>query len=279
MMAETLLELYRKNPEKFRAFLFDIDGTVLLANTPIPGAPEFLDVLRKDHVPFFFLTNNCAQTHEEIAQRLTDAGIYAKPDEIISSGDPVPKYFMKKNKTGKAWKYFLVGRTPEIPGVIEYEKDPAKIMECDGVLHNAGKYDWAVVMTAILNFFLKFPEKPFIVTNPDMLNPMPRGVTLCSNGQMELIIALLKKQGIDKERIHFGKPFPAVYEEVKERLASVGVKPEEALAVGDWLNSDIRGANLAGISSCLVLTGLSKEEDIANHDETFCPEFIVSTLS
>ena len=112
-----------------------------------------------------------------------------------------------------------------------------------------------------------------------MLNPMPRGVTLCSNGQMELIIALLKKQGIDKERIHFGKPFPAVYEEVKERLASVGVKPEEALAVGDWLNSDIRGANLAGISSCLVLTGLSKEEDIANHDETFRPEFIVSTLS
>ena len=84
-MAATLLELYRKNPEKFRAFLFDIDGTVLLANTPIPGATEFLDILRKDHVPFFFLTNNCAQTHEEIAQRLTKAGIYAEPDEVISS--------------------------------------------------------------------------------------------------------------------------------------------------------------------------------------------------
>ena len=278
-MAETLLELYRKNPEKFRAFLFDIDGTVLLANTPIPGAPEFLDILRKDHVPFFFLTNNCSQTHEEIAQRLTKAGIYAETDEVISSADPIPNYFKRLNKTGKALKYFLVGRASEIPGVIEFERDPEKIMECNGVLHNAGKYDWSVVMTAILNFFLKYPEKPFIVTNPDMLNPMPNGVTICSNGQMELIIAHLKKRGIEKERIHFGKPFPAVYEVVKEHLDKVGVKPENALAVGDWLNSDIRGANLSGIPSCMVLTGLSKEEDIKNFDQSYHPKYIVSKLS
>ena len=152
----TLLELYRNKPDLFRCFLFDIDGTVLLANAPIPGAPEFLDILRKDNVPFFFLTNNCSQTHVEIANRLTAAGIYAEAEQIISSGDPIPKYFKKINKTGKALRYFLVGRAQEIPGVIEYEKDPEKIMECDGVLHNAGKYDWTVVITAILNFFLRF---------------------------------------------------------------------------------------------------------------------------
>ena len=278
-MKTTLLELYRKTPEKFRSFLFDVDGTVLLANSPIPGAPEFLDILRKDNVPFFFLTNNCAQTHEEIAQRLTKAGIYAEADQIISSCDPIPAYFKEINKTGKALRYFLVGRAQNIPGVIEYEKDPEKIMECDGVLHNAGKYDWSVVITAILNFFLKYPEKPFIVTNPDMLNPVEAGVTICSNGQMELVIAHLKKRGIDKERIHFGKPFPAVYGVVKDHLAEVGVRPEETLAVGDWLNSDIRGANLSGIPSCLVLTGLSKVSDIANFDSTYTPTYIVSTLS
>ena len=245
-MKTTLLELYRKTPEKFRSFLFDVDGTVLLANSPIPGAPEFLDILRKDNVPFFFLTNNCAQTHEEIAQRLTKAGIYAEADQIISSGDPIPAYFKEINKTGKALRYFLVGRAQNIPGVIEYEKDP---------------------------------EKPFIVTNPDMLNPVESGVTICSNGQMELVIAHLKKRGIDKERIHFGKPFPAVYGVVKDHLAEVGVRPEETLAVGDWLNSDIRGANLSGIPSCLVLTGLSKVSDIANFDSTYTPTYIVSTLS
>ena len=132
---------------------------------------------------------------------------------------------------------------------------------------------------AIVNFFIKFPEKPFLVSNPDILNPVKDGFTICSNGQMELVIAHLKKRGIDKERIHFGKPFPEVYEVVKEQLDKVGVKTENALAVGDWLNSDIRGANLSGIPSCLVLTGLSKEEDIKNFDSSYHPNYIVSTLS
>ena len=275
----TLNELYRNTPGRFRAFLFDIDGTVLLANSPIPGTVEFLDILRNDNIPFFFLTNNCAQTHEEIAERLTKAGIRTTPEQIISSADPVPKYFKKINKAGKALRYFLVGRAQEIPGVIEYEKDPAKIMECDGVLHNAGKYDWTVVITAILNFFLKFPEKPFIVTNPDVLNPVQSGVTITSNGQMEMVIALLEKRGIKKDRIHFGKPMPAIYEEVRDRLAEIGIEPENAVAVGDFLDSDIRGANLSGIPSCLVLTGLSKEEDITGLDKTYHPQYIVSKLS
>ena len=278
-MKQTLLELYREMPEKFQAFLFDIDGTVLLANSPIPGAPEFLNILRKDRIPFFFLTNNCSQNHEEIAERLTNAGIRAEADEIISSSDPVPGYFRKINQTGKALRYFLVGRMSDIPGIVEFEKDPAKIMECDGVLHNAGKYDWSTVITAILNFFLKYPEKPFLVTNGDLFNPVSSGVTICSNGQMELVAILLQKMGINKERVHFGKPYAPIYEVVKERLSSVGIKPEEALAVGDLLLSDIHGAKLAGIPSCLVLTGLSQEKDIADLDASYHPDHIVSKLS
>ena len=278
-MYPTLSELYQKNPNRFRAFLFDIDGTVLLGNKPIPGAPAFLKSLRGKECPIFFLTNNCAQTHEEIATRLTAAGIPAVPDEIISSADYIPEYFKKINKTGTAVRYFLIGRAENIPGIVEFEKDPDKIMECDGVLHNAGKYDWPTVQTAILNFFLKNPEKPFLVTNGDLLNPVSSGVQICSNGQMELIIALLKSKGIEKERIHFSKPYAPIYGIVAKCLKKSGVTPDEALAVGDWLNSDILGANLAGIHSCLVLTGLSTVDDIAKMKKEYHPEFIVSKLS
>lgn len=278
-MPPTLLEFCRENPDRFRSFLFDIDGTLLLGNTPIPGAPEFLDHLRKQELSFFFLTNNSTQNHQEIAARLTSAGIPAMPDEIISSSDPVPKYFRRVNRTGKAWRYFLIGRSMEIPGVIEYEKDPAKIMECDGVLHNGGKYDWLVVLTAILNFFLRYPEKPFLVANPDILNPVKDGVTVASNGQMELVIALLEKRGIKKERILFGKPFAPIYKEVLERVGSIAERPDQIVGVGDWLNSDIMGANRAGMSSCLVLTGLSTEADIPKMDEIYHPDIVVSRLS
>ena len=275
----TLLDIYRNNPQHFKSFMFDIDGTMLLGNTPIPGAAKFLDALRSDKVPFFFLTNNSTNTHEEIAARLTKAGVRAEPDEIVSCSDPVPKYFQRVNTSGKAWKYFLIGRQTEIPGVITYEKDPEKIMECDGVIHNGGLYDWRVIMTALINFFVRFPDKPFIVSNPDMLNPLKDGFAVCSNGQMELVIRLLRERGIEKERMHFGKPYNPIYTEAISRLGE-GNSPEKAhVAVGDWLNSDICGANRAGLGSCLVLTGLSSRKDAENAPEEFKPDFIVDTLS
>ena len=163
----TLLEVYRNEPQRFKSFMFDIDGTLMLGNTPIPGAADFIKILREDKMPFFFLTNNSTNTHEEICARLANVGVHAEPDEIVSCSDPVPKYFRSANRSGKAWKYFLIGRQLEIPDVVTYEKDPAKIMECDGVIHNGGTYDWLTVMTAVVNFFIKFPEKPFLVSNPD----------------------------------------------------------------------------------------------------------------
>jgi hypothetical protein len=113
-----------------------------------------------------------------------------------------------------------------------------------------------------------------------LLNPV-KETGLSSPGRQngEKFCRILEKCGIKKERIHFGKPYPAVYEEVKEHLDKAGVKPEHALAVGDYLNSDIRGANLAGIPSCLVLTGLSQEKDIKGLDASYHPTVIVSKLS
>ena len=275
----TLLELYKQNSARFKSFMFDIDGTLLLGNTPIPGAAHLLDVLRSDKVPFFFLTNNSTNTHEEIAARLNNIGIKAEPDEIVSCSDPVPKYFKSVNTSGKAWKYFLIGRQQEVPGVITYETDPEKIMECDGVIHNGGTYDWRTTMTALVNFFIKFPDKPFLVSNPDILNPVKDGFSICSNGQMELIIRLLRERGIEKERTYFGKPYPPIYAEAISRLGK-GNQPEKShVAVGDWLNSDIRGANLSGLGSCLVLTGLSSRQDAEKATAEFKPDFIVDTLS
>ena len=275
----TLLDLYRENPNRYKSYMFDIDGTLLLGNSPVPGAAKFLEVLRNDKVPFFFLTNNSTNTHEEIVARLDKVGVYATPDEIVSCSDPVPEYFKKVNTSGKAWKYFLIGRQVEVPGVITYESDPAKIMECDGVIHNGGKYDWLTIMTAIVNFFIKFPEKPFLVSNPDILNPVKDGFSICSNGQMELIIRLLRERGIEKQRIHFGKPYEPIYREAISRLGE-GNEPEKChLAVGDWLNSDICGANRAGLGSCLVLTGLSSRADAEKAEGEFRPDIIVDSLS
>ena len=49
------------------------------------------------------------------------------------------------------------------------------------------------------------------------------------------------------EEVGVSKPRPGIFTTALERL---GVKPREALMVGDGVNSDIRGANNTGIDAC-----------------------------
>jgi 4-nitrophenyl phosphatase len=63
--------------------------------------------------------------------------------------------------------------------------------------------------------------------------------------------------------IIIGKPEPIMYQMAMERL---GVAPEETLAIGDRLDTDIQGAVRAGIRSIMVLSGISSREQLAEVD-------------
>ena len=278
---QTLLEYYRANPTRYKGWFFDIDGTLALGNTPIPGAAEMIQQLRKDKVKFRFLTNNSSNTHEEIANRLSGIGIESYENEIVSCGDAVPGYFRQINKTGKELVFFKQGRMDDIPGVVRFENDPAKIMECDGALHTGGIYEWRITLTALINFYIQYPEKPLLVSNPDKLNPLPGGrFSVCVNGQIELVRAMLRERGIEKEPVLFGKPHKPIYEFALKHLNMPdGTRPDEIVGVGDLLTSDILGANRNGLTSALVLTGVTTEEMAAKADGELKPKLVFSRLA
>lgn len=272
-----LLEVYLEDRKRFEAFLFDIDGTLWLGGTPIPGAVELLTRLREDGVPFGCLSNNSSDTRERIAGRLNKIGLPVSQENIVTCRDAVEPWFRNHNNGGKEWNCFLIGNCEDIPGVVRFETDPAKIMECDGVLHNGSVYDWRVIMTAVLNFFIVFPEKPLIVSNPDILCPLQNGFHICSNGQMELVIRLLEERGIRKERILLGKPHTPIYEVALSRF---GIRnPSAVAAVGDLLTSDIQGANRNGLTSVLVMTGFTTAEMAETATGDLKPDLVCSRLA
>ena len=276
----TLLDFYERHPERFDAYLFDIDGTLLLSNTPIPGADVMLTRLRADGVPFRFLTNNASQTHAEMSSRLRRAGIEAEPDDFVSSADCVADYQRARNRTGTEQVFFLIGQADDTPGAVRYEKDFEKIMDCDGILFNGGPHDWRISLTKVLNYFIAFPDRPFLIPNPDRLNPLPGGVvSVCPCGQAQLILRMLEEYGIRKEPVHFGKPYPPIYRKAMERLALPnGTPPERIMAAGDLLSSDILGANRAGMTSAVVLTGLTDRRTAENQTGEMKPDFIFDGL-
>lgn len=53
------------------AFVFDIDGTLVLNKQPITGASRTLNFLSASKIPFVLLTNNIAQSERSKAQEVS----------------------------------------------------------------------------------------------------------------------------------------------------------------------------------------------------------------
>ena len=66
-------------------FLFDLDGTVYLGDTPIPGAMETLGKLSAMGKKVCFLTNNSSKDKREYVRKLTSMGYPVDLWQIITS--------------------------------------------------------------------------------------------------------------------------------------------------------------------------------------------------
>lgn len=124
---------------------------------------------------------------------------------------------------------------------------------------------WDKLATATLN--LRAGAK-FIGTNPDTSLPTEHGLT---HGNGAVLAALQAATGI--EPIIVGKPEPIMYQLAMERLQ---VPPEQTVALGDRLDTDILGAVRAGIRSILVLSGISTREHLADVD--YAPTWVMEDI-
>ena len=86
-----------------------------------------------------------------------------------------------------------------------------------------------------------------ICANPD-LEVLRGGVRVLCAGALAVRYAEL---GGDVRSL--GKPDPAIYQPALEQL---DLPPDQVLAVGDSLRTDMAGAKAAGIDACWVLSGI-----------------------
>ncbi|HXU32430.1 MAG TPA: hypothetical protein VN851_17830 [Thermoanaerobaculia bacterium] len=67
------------------AILLDLDGTLYLDDSPIPGAAEAVAEIRRLGIPLRFTTNTTRRPRSELAALLSGMGIPAQADEIVSA--------------------------------------------------------------------------------------------------------------------------------------------------------------------------------------------------
>ena len=235
--------------ERYDAFLFDLDGVLYRGTEPVPGAPEALAALRAAGRHVAFVTNNSARTPAAVAERLRAVGIDADADEVETSALATAELLAGRGCRSA----FVVGETgiKEALTAAGIEVLAAEAASADAVVVGWDRQaDYAKLRTASI---LVERGAAFVGTNADASFPGPDGMRWPGAGA--LLAAIATTTGARPEIV--GKPNPPLYVAALAR-AGGGVP----LVIGDRLDTDIAGAAALGWDSLLVLTGITRRDDL-----------------
>jgi len=254
----------------FKVFVFDLDGTVYLGDSLLPGAQELISDLRTQGRTVRFLSNNPTRDPEQYARKLTAMGIPAVAGDVVTSGSAMAEWLAVHEPGAVAYpigEEALV-RQLEARGV-PLSDDPAEVDIVVASYDRGFSYHKLQIAFDALWFH---GRARLFATNPDRYCPLPGGRGEPDSAAM--IAAVEACTGVTCERV-VGKPDPAI---LYAAIADVGVEPENCLVIGDRLTTDTQLARNTGAGSALVLTGDATREDLAGVADDARPDHIIDTL-
>lgn len=243
--------------------LLDLDGTVFRGHEPTNGA---VDSLAKLDARALYVTNNASRSAAEVAEHLRELGFDAKPDDVVTSAQSAARLLAGQIPAGAAVlivgteslaaEIAEVGLTP----VRSFDENPAAVVQG----HNP-ETGWAILCEAALAIRT---GAVWVAANVDRTLPSERGL-LPGNGSM---VAALRT-ATDTEPQVAGKPAPTLMNDALARGEF-----STPLVIGDRLDTDIEGANAAGLPSLMVLSGVNNAADMVHAAVGSRPDFVAEDL-
>lgn len=252
------------------AFLLDLDGTLYANGAAIPGAPEAIERLRRDRVPFRLVTNTTSRSRAMLVDRLRSYGFAVEAEELFTAvlagaelartrGWQVIAPFLPFPALADLSSFELVGGTS---GILPGNVPQAVIL---GDLADAWSYE-------------RLQEAFEYVMNGAAVIALSRDRYWQRGDRLALdagpFVAALE-YATGAAATVAGKPSPAFF---AAAVASLGVPDRSRVAmVGDDLWSDIQGAQHAGLQGWLVRTGKFREQ--ALRDSGIAPDRVLPSLA
>lgn len=255
--------------------IFDLDGTVYLGETALPGSVEGITALRHRGKRVLFVSNKPLEPRRAYAAKLTRLGIPAGEDDVITSGYVLGRHLAR---TAPDLCLYVIGEAAlitELRGhglmvVEETGQDPAQVIDPAGIDAVVVAFDRTLDYRKLNTAYQALRRGArFFVTNADKTCPMPGGAIPDAGAT----IAALEHISGRAVELLAGKPSALMAAVALERL---GLPPQRCLMVGDRLETDIRMGQEAGMQTAVVLTGVASREDVEALDAP--PDFIVENL-
>ena len=252
--------------DKFETLLLDLDGVIYEGKNSIVDAVESIAFLKAKGVQVGYITNNASRTSDAITKQLESFGLELDADDVITSAQAGAQ--LLKDLVPQGSKVLVVGgeglrSNVSLAGfqVVESSKDsPAAVIQ--GFDPSVGWQQLAEASYAIQQ------GAKWVATNQDWTIPREEGL---APGNGTLVSAV--HTAVGQLPVVAGKPEKAIFETALSHFGT-----SSAIYIGDRLDTDVLGANKAGIGSALVMTGVTTRKELLAARADSRPSYILGTL-
>jgi NagD protein len=246
--------------QRKRAFICDMDGVIYHGERILPGAKELIQWFRSEGKRFLFLTNSAERSPEELRKKLERLGIEVTADHLYTSGMATAGFLQNLGESGTA---YVIG-DPGLAAALEEVGFTIRDEAADYVVVGETEdYTYEKVERAV-NLVARGAK--LIGTNPDISRPTEGGI---APGCAALIAPIELATG--RKAYFVGKPNPLM---LRQALHQLGCRSEEALIIGDRMDTDIVAGVETEIETILVLSGVTTREELAQF--AYQPDFVLN---
>ena len=226
-----------------RGFICDMDGVLYHGNRLLPGAAQFITWLQEHDKEYLFLTNNSGMTPRELHQKLKRLGVDV-PEEHFYTSALATAEFLRAQAPGCS--AFVIGEA----GLLNALYDAGITMNDvnpDYVVIGEGRNYSLETLTKAVNLVLTGAK--LIGANSDVSGNIENGIAPACRALIAPV-----EMATGKQAYFCGKPNPLM---MRTGLRLLGCHSEEAVIVGDRMDTDIIAGMESGVDTVLVLSGVS----------------------
>jgi len=245
------------------AFISDMDGVVYHGNNLLPGAAEFVRLLEERQLRYLFLTNSSERTPRELAEKLARLGVRVSPEHFYTSALATADFLSRQKPGCTVFAVGEAGLTNALyeKGITMNDVDPDYV-----VIGETRTYSFERVEKAVR---LVLGGAKLIGTNPDLTGPAENGIVPATGA---LIAPIELATG--KKAYFIGKPNPFM---MRRAVKFLNAMSRETVIIGDRMDTDVIAGVEAEVDTVLVLSGVTKQEDISRF--AYTPRYVMSGLA
>ena len=251
-----------ENLRNKKGFMCDMDGVIYHGNRLLPGVKEFVEWLYAEKKNFLFLTNSSERSPKELQQKLARMGLDVDEKHFYTSALATARFISSQSPGCSAYVVGGAGLIMALhdAGITMNDVDPDYVIIGEG-----NNYNYENILKAVR---LVIKGARLIGTNSDVTGPSEDGIIPACRSMIAPI-----EMATGKTAYFVGKPNPLM---MRTGLRILGDHSENAVMIGDRMDTDIVAGIETGLDTVLVLSGVTDMDEVKKFP--YRPKYILKSV-